>query len=93
MVAPDGSKEGWAESDQGDGQRAHFVEYLRALCTERSHVYLDWVEVKYGESEYGHRTEILNHSEEGRQAWNTFKRLGVTEQIPAEVHDEIVDSL
>lgn len=42
FVPPDGSKEGWADSDIGDRGRNAFVEYL--LTTD-----LAWVEVQFGD--------------------------------------------
>lgn len=41
FVGPDGSKEGWAESDKGDQLRAHFIEYLHTLFP------VEWAEVQY----------------------------------------------
>lgn len=43
FVAPDGSKEGWPESDEGDHRRAMFIAWLRR---ERS--WCDWVAVRFG---------------------------------------------
>jgi hypothetical protein len=43
-VIPDGSKECWPESKDGDDRRAEFVRYL-----ESPGVYADWVEVTFGE--------------------------------------------
>lgn len=41
-VVPDGSKEGWEESDRGDDSRSKFIAYLvKQGC-------FDWVEVAYG---------------------------------------------
>lgn len=40
-VFPDGSKEGWQASDDGDAQRKQIVQYLR----ERD---FDWIEVAFG---------------------------------------------
>jgi hypothetical protein len=45
VVFPDGSKEGWPESDEGDRQRAKFREWLHAEGCCR------WVEVSYGDEE------------------------------------------
>lgn len=45
MVCPDGSKEGWENSDQGEKQRAELRDWLR----ERSN--LEWVEIAYGNSD------------------------------------------
>jgi len=55
FVAPDGSKEGWASSDEGDINRHLFIDYLRAVADySRSGrgdgpCPLDWVEVRFGE--------------------------------------------
>jgi len=49
LVCPDGSKEGWADSDEGDVQRGLFVEWLRSQCCEDGGSYVDWTEVNYGE--------------------------------------------
>lgn len=46
LVAPDGSKEGWDTSLDGDSARERFKEYL-AGAEERGQ-YLEWVEVAYG---------------------------------------------
>lgn len=47
LVAPDGSKEGWAESDQGDGERAKFIEWLESQRYEDGSSPYDWVEVRF----------------------------------------------
>lgn len=41
-VFPDGSKEGWEDSNNGDEQRNLLVQYLETLPL------LDWVEVVFG---------------------------------------------
>jgi hypothetical protein len=51
MVCPDGSKEGWSDSDDGDFQRSAFVGYLRAQTFGDDSTPLDWVEVFYGDDE------------------------------------------
>ncbi len=45
FVPPDGSKEGWNESEYGDDRREEFVGYLRAQDG------LSWVEVQFGDDE------------------------------------------
>ena len=42
FVPPDGSKEGWADSDKGDERRATFTKWLQ------EHSYCEWVEVSFG---------------------------------------------
>ena len=49
MVGPDGSNEGWPESNIGDAQRALFIEWMRGASDR---VYLNWAEVSFGD-EYG----------------------------------------
>lgn len=49
MVGPDGSKEGWADSDVGDTRRDKFIEYLVTTRYEDGSGLLDWVEVQYGD--------------------------------------------
>jgi len=43
LVGPDGSKEGWGTSDEGDAARARFIRWLRD-----ADYYLDWFEIRYG---------------------------------------------
>ena len=61
FIAPDGSKEGWATSDVGDGARAEFVAWLDAQQYEDRSAYLNWVEVQYGDEEG--QTLIVNDSD------------------------------
>src|SRR6266404_5014428 len=42
FIPPDGSKEGWPESKQGDKRREKFKEFLRGKRC------VDWVEVSFG---------------------------------------------
>lgn len=57
LVPPDGSKERWAESDEGDARRAAFVAWLRVNRD------CDWVEIQYGDDE--HETKVVAHSDDG----------------------------
>ena len=50
LVAPDGSKEGWGDSDKGDEQRKEFIAWMRKGRAEDK-LYLDWVCVQYGDDE------------------------------------------
>lgn len=60
MVAPDGSKEGWSQSDDGDASRLAFVRWLRG-ASEYGFC-LDWIEVQFGgDGGYDGRTAILSH--------------------------------
>jgi len=48
LVCPDGSKDGWKESDQGDKRRADFRDWMRAQQYEDGSSNLELVEVAYG---------------------------------------------
>lgn len=43
FVAPDGSKEGWDHSDEGNSQREKLINYVK-----RDGIF-DWVEIQYGD--------------------------------------------
>jgi len=45
FVGPDGSKEGWGESDAGDERRARFIEWL---TEHRRSLWMNWAEVVVG---------------------------------------------
>jgi hypothetical protein len=62
FVPPDGSKEGWGESDRGDSARDDFVEYLRAKENEDGSSYLSWVEVSYGDDNGG--CAVVRHGDD-----------------------------
>lgn len=51
FVPPDGSKEGWDESERGDERRDRFVAWLRTKVHEDGSTSLRWVEVQYGDEE------------------------------------------
>ena len=55
FIAPDGSKEGWAESSKGDEQRSAWIAWAKA-----SNLYFDWVAVNYGGDD-AHRCLITDH--------------------------------
>ena len=46
FISPDGSKEGWEPSNNGDKARAQFIEWLRGK--EACDLYLDWCEILLG---------------------------------------------
>ena len=54
FIGPDGSKEGWDHSDDGDENRAKFIEW----CKGKS---VDYVEVSYGGDE-PKLSHIVNHN-------------------------------
>lgn len=59
VVAPDGSKEEWAESQNGDLRRAKFIQWMRD-----SEWHFDFVAVSYGGDE-PENTHIVTHSGQG----------------------------
>lgn len=46
FIGPDGSKEGWPESSEGDSQREEFIEWLDG---KENNEWCSGVEVSYGE--------------------------------------------
>jgi len=61
LVCPDGSKEGWAESDIACGQRLEFKLWLcTTMCYEAGSSKLEWVEVSYGSDD--ETAEIETHA-------------------------------
>ena len=48
VLCPDGSKEGWDESDRGDAARFAFKAWLHTFDYEDGGSPLEWVEVAYG---------------------------------------------
>ena len=62
LVAPDGSKEGWSESDTGDAARAAFKVWLDQQRYEDGSGPLKWVEIQYGDDE--RETLVTAHSDE-----------------------------
>lgn len=48
LVCPDGSKEGWHDSDDGDERRKAFREWLDNRRFSDGSSCLEWVEVAYG---------------------------------------------
>lgn len=66
LVVPDGSKEGWEESDAGDGRRKLFVEWLQSQAYGDGSSPLTWVEVVYGD-ELGPPAATVLQTDEGVQ--------------------------
>jgi hypothetical protein len=48
LVCPDGSKEGWDESNEFDVKRAAYLEYLNGRRYEDNSSCLSWVALAYG---------------------------------------------
>lgn len=52
-VFPDGSKEGWPESENGDIRRDAFVAWLRSQESEPGYPMYGWAELCYGSDDAG----------------------------------------
>lgn len=48
LIAPDGSKEGWGDSDKGDARREAWKAWTHELAYEDGSSSLHWVEVRFG---------------------------------------------
>ena len=55
FIPPDGWKEGWAESDNGDSQRNLYVEWLDLQRYGDGSSWLKWAEVQYGNEDGDNR--------------------------------------
>lgn len=49
FIPPDGSKEGWAESERGNENRQEFIEWLNSQKYEDGSTPFDWAEIQYGD--------------------------------------------
>ena len=55
LIPPDGSKEGWEESDEGNAKRWAFFNWLVAHCYEDGSSPFQWAEIQYGDEEHDNR--------------------------------------
>lgn len=62
FIPPDGSKEGWDKSDEGDSRRKDFINWLNKQRYEDGSTALDWLEVQYGDDEG--ESKVIRHSDE-----------------------------
>lgn len=74
LIAPDGSKEGWGESDAGDSRRAAMIEYLDSQRYDDGSSPLDWVVVQFGDDEMITRI-IRDDAEHRRENYGMPSRL------------------
>ena len=51
LIAPDGSKEGWSHSEQGDKARDAFIKYLEAQRYDDGSISINYVEVQFGDDD------------------------------------------
>lgn len=65
LCAPDGSKSGWGDSDDGDNRRNAFITWMRRQRYEDGSSSLAWVEVEYGSDD---RRAVVSRSE-----WSTVE--------------------
>jgi len=49
FIPPDGSKDGWKESSDGDTRREQFIKRLREQYCEDGSSHVTWAEVQYGD--------------------------------------------
>lgn len=63
-IAPDGSKEGWGDSDKGDMERGEFIKYLMGLYYEDGSSPLAWALVQYGDDNC--ITKIIDSNDDNR---------------------------
>lgn len=52
LIAPDGSKEGWTDSDEHDKKRDEFVEAIKKYEYDDGSSSVAWCEVLYGDEAY-----------------------------------------
>ena len=61
-VFPDGSKEGWSDSDHGDTAREIFIKWMDSQRFSDGSGPLSWAEVQYGDD--NRKTKVTAHSDE-----------------------------
>ena len=49
MIGPDGSKEGWSESEVGDVQRKEFIKWVNSQAYEDGSSAYSFIEIQYGD--------------------------------------------
>lgn len=60
FIAPDGSKEGWSESNEGDKNREQFINWINSEAySDGSNVY-SYAEFYYGDDDGG--SMVINHN-------------------------------
>lgn len=66
FIPPDGSKEGWAESDAGDSLRDAMIDWLNDQAYGDGSTVFDWAEIQYGDD--SHENKVLRHEANQRPA-------------------------
>lgn len=67
FIAPDGSKEGWNESDKGEEARHKFINWLAAQTYQDGGNPFRWVLVQYGDDSLV--SAVLDSSDHRYRAW------------------------
>lgn len=65
VMFPDGSKEGWPESELGDARRAALIAFMDTKRYSDGSGPLDWAEVQYGDD--NRETRVIAHSDENER--------------------------
>jgi hypothetical protein len=68
LVAPDGSKEGWDESNQGDDRRVELVGWMDEQRYDDSSTSIDWVVVQFADDDMESRI-VLDSDQRSREYW------------------------
>jgi len=61
LIPPDGSKESWPESDEGEERREAFLDWINLRRHEDGSTVYDWALIQYGDEDADNR--ILLHSD------------------------------
>jgi hypothetical protein len=61
FIAPDGSKAGWGDSNEGDERRDKFISWCDEQRYSDGSTSLQWVEVQYADDEK--KTKIIRDSD------------------------------
>lgn len=72
FIPPDGSKEGWSESADGDLERAKFITWLRSKASSDGSSPYGWVEVQYDDD--NKETTVTRSSDHDYQETNDGER-------------------
>lgn len=60
LVCPDGSKEGWLESEAGNEQRELLIKWMNSKRYDDGSSSLSWVEVEFGGDD-AHQINVTNY--------------------------------
>ncbi len=60
LICPDGSKEGWEESDMGDAGRKAFIKWIKSNADEDGGNSISYTEVFYGDD--NGQSKVVSHN-------------------------------